>query len=75
MYYEDDGKYFEYFLGEKNYYTIHPSLVFRNLGSFRYDTTDTEYMCDAWSLKENLCGGEKKIYNLREPLTLHLIKK
>lgn len=75
MYYEADGKYFEYFLGEKNYYTIHPSLVFRNLGSFRYDTTDTEYMCDAWSLKENLCGGEKKIYNLPEPLTLHLIKK
>ena len=75
MYYEADQKYFEYFLDEKNYYTIHPSLLFRNDGVFRYDTSETEYMCDAWSLKNNLCHGEKKIANIREPLTLHLIKK
>ncbi len=31
-------------------------------------------MCDAWSLKNNLCHNEKKIYNLSESLTLHLIK-
>lgn len=73
MYYEADKKYFEYFLEEKNYYTIHPSLVFRNTKTFRYDT-DIEYMCDAWSLKYNLCDGEKKIYNLAESLTLHLVK-
>jgi hypothetical protein len=30
MYYEADGKYFEYFLDEENFYTIHPSLIFRN---------------------------------------------
>jgi hypothetical protein len=75
MYYEADQRYFEYFLDEKNYYTIHPSLVFRYDGVFRYDTSETEYMCDAWSLKNNLCHGEKKIYNIRESLTLHLIKK
>lgn len=75
MYYEADKSYFEYFLDEKNYYTIHPSVLFRNSGSFFYDTHETEYMCDAWSLKKNLCHGEKKIYNLSEPLTLHLIKK
>jgi hypothetical protein len=75
MYYEADQKYFEYFLEEKNYYTIHPSLLFRYDGQFRYDTSETEYMCDAWSLKNNLCHGEKKIANLIEPLTLHLIKK
>jgi glycosyltransferase involved in cell wall biosynthesis len=75
MYYEADGKYFEYFLEEKNYYTIHPSLLFRYDGQFRYDTSETEYMCDAWSLKNNLCHGGKKIANIREPLTLHLIKK
>ncbi len=74
MYYEADQKYFEYFLDEENYYTIHPSLMFRYDGKFRYDTT-IEYMCDAWSLKNNLCHGEKKIANLIEPLTLHLIKK
>ncbi len=74
MYYEADQKYFEYFLDEENYYTIHPSLLFRNDGKFRYDTSETEYMCDAWSLKNNLCHGEKKIANLAEPLTLHLIK-
>ncbi len=75
MYYEWDKKYFEYSLWEKNYYTIHPSLLFRYDGSFRYDTETTEYMCDAWSLKNNLCHGEKLIYNLDESLTLHLIKK
>ena len=31
-------------------------------------------MCDSYSLKYNLCQGNKKIYNLSESLTLHLIK-
>ncbi len=75
MYYEADRKYFEYFLGKENYYTIHPSLLFRNNGTFRYNTKETEYMCDAYSLKNNLCNGEKKIYNLDESLTLHLLKR
>jgi hypothetical protein len=75
MYYEADRKYFEYFLGEKNYYTIHPSLLFHKDSKFQYDTSGTEYMCDAWSLKNNLCHGEKKICNLSDPLTLHIIKK
>lgn len=74
MYYEADQKYFAYFLGQENYYTIHPSLLFRNDGKFRYAISETEYMCDAWSLKNNLCHREKKIANLTEPLTLHLIK-
>jgi glycosyltransferase involved in cell wall biosynthesis len=73
MYYEADQKYFEYLLDDKNYYTIHPSLIFRNDHTFHYDTR-VEYMCDAYSLKYNLCGWEKKIYNLGESLTLHLIK-
>jgi hypothetical protein len=75
MYYEGDRKYFEYVLGKENYYTIHPSLIFRNYGTFRYDTKETGYMCDAWSLKKNLCHEKKCIYNLEESLTLHLIKK
>lgn len=75
MYYESDQKYFEYFLWETNSYTIHPSLMFRNTWNFHYDTDGTEYMCDAWSLKTNLCHWKKCIYNLSEPLTLHLIKK
>lgn len=75
MYYEADQKYFEYYLGHENSYTIHPSLLFRNDGKFLYNTAETEYMCDAWSLKYNLCHGEKKIANIQDPLTLHLIKK
>ncbi len=75
MYYEWDGKYFEYSLWKENYYTVHPSLLFRYDGTFRYDTFKTEYMCDAYSLRYNLCHGKKKIANLDEPLTLHLIKK
>ena len=74
MYYEADRKYFEYLLGHVNYYTIHPSLVFRNDRKFRYDT-ENEYFCDAYSLKKYLCHGEKLIHNLDESLTLHLVKK
>lgn len=74
MYYEADKKYFEYLLGHANYYTIHPSLVFRNDRKFRYDT-ENEYFCDAYSLKKYLCHGEKLIHNLDESLTLHLVKK
>mgnify|MGYP002361573968 FL=1 len=74
MYYEADKKYFEYFLGDTNYYTIHPSLMFRNNGKFRYNITETEYMCDSYALKYNLCNGEKKICNLDESLTTHIIK-
>jgi hypothetical protein len=74
MYYETDKKYFDYLLDEKNYYTIHPSLLFRNTKKFQYDTNETEYMCDAYSLKINLCKGEKNIFNLSDSLTLHLIK-
>lgn len=75
MYYEADKKYFEYFLGDTNYYTIHPSLVFQYDGKFRYDTEDGEYMCDAWSQKTVLCKKKKNIANINEPLTVHIIKK
>lgn len=73
MRYEWDGKWFEYFLGEKNYYTIHPSLVFRANKSFRYNT-DNVYMQDAMFQKTVLCQWEKKIGNIDETLTLHLVK-
>ena len=73
MYYEADKKYFEYFLGEKNYYTIHPSLMFRNNTNCRYNT-ENQYFCDAYFQKKILCKWEKKIYNLNESLTTHIIK-
>lgn len=75
MYYEWDARYFIYSLWKENFYTIHPSLLFRYDGTFRYDTSETEYMCDAWNLKNTLCHGEKGIANLDQDLTLHIIKK
>jgi glycosyltransferase involved in cell wall biosynthesis len=72
MYYESDSKYFEYYLQEKNYYTIHSSLMFRN-GKYRYDDT-IFYFADGYFQKNILCKWEKFIYNLDEPLTFHLIK-
>ncbi|MCS6983425.1 MAG: glycosyltransferase [Candidatus Absconditabacterales bacterium] len=73
MRYEGDQKGFEYFLGTRNYYTIHPSLVFRANKAFRYATDDV-YMQDAMFQKKVLCKGEKRIGNVNETLTLHLIK-
>lgn len=74
MYYEYDEKYFLYYLNEKNFYTIHPSLLFRNNNNYRYDES-LIYFWDAYFQKKVLCKNEKKIYNIDEPLTLHLIKK
>ncbi len=74
MRYESDKKGFEYFLWKNNYYTIHPSLVFRNNKNYRYPT-DSVYMNDALFQKIVLCRGwEKLIANINETLTLHVIK-
>lgn len=72
MWYESDQKWFEYFLWKENYYTIHPSLVFRNQWQ-RYSTKSI-YMNDALFQKVALCGGKKNIYNLNDMLTFHRIK-
>jgi len=72
MRYESDQQGFEYFLGQENYYTIHPSLVFRNLWQ-RYPVKSV-YMNDALFQKTVLCNWEKNIYNIDETLTFHRIK-
>ncbi len=72
MRYEWDQKWFEYFLGKENYYTIHPSLLFRNQG-FRYPE-DRIYMNDAYFQKMVLCHWKKLIYNIDQTLTIHRIK-
>ena len=74
MYYEADKKYFEYFLGDTNYYTIHPSLMFRNKPKLKYPTETGDYFTDALFMKQSLCNGAKKIKNLNESLTIHIIK-
>jgi glycosyltransferase involved in cell wall biosynthesis len=73
MYYEADNRYFEYTIKSPSYYTLHPSVMYRRVPSFRYDTTNN-YMCDAYSLKYNLCGGKKLLANIPHPLTIHIIK-
>lgn len=73
MWYEGDSKWFEYFLWKEHYYTIHPSLVFRNQWQ-RYPTNQWTYMLDALFQKTVLCKWEKLIYTINETLTLHLVK-
>lgn len=73
MWYEGDSYYFDYYLGEETYYTLHPSLVFRN-GKARYPT-DRTYMADAYFQKIALCQWKKLIYNIDETLTIHRIKQ
>jgi len=73
MYYEADRKYFEYFLGDRTDYALHPSIVYRNRANLRYDA-NIPYMTDAYFLKQTLCAGQKRIHNLCDPLALHIIK-
>jgi glycosyltransferase involved in cell wall biosynthesis len=73
MRYQWDSKGFEYFLWKENYYTIHPSLVFRYNKEYQYPI-DIIYMNDAYFQKKILCKEEKLIYNIEETLTFHLIK-
>lgn len=72
MRYEWDQMGFEYFLWKENYYTIHPSLVFRNEKKYRYP--DTVYMNDALFQKQILCKWQKLLYNLDETLTMHRVR-
>ena len=73
MYYEHDKTYFNYLLEQENYYTIHPSLMFRHTKDFRYDE-ELMYFADAYSQKYYLCEWQKKIYNIDKTLTCHIIK-
>ena len=72
MRYEWDNKWFEYYLGKENYYTIHPSLMFRNEW-YRYP--NKIYMNDAYFQKKVLCNWKNLIWNIDETLTVHRIKK
>ena len=72
MRYEWDQMGFEYFLWKENYYTIHPSLVFRNNKHYRYP--HTVYMCDALFQKNILCHWKKILYNIDETLVMHRVR-
>jgi glycosyltransferase involved in cell wall biosynthesis len=72
MYYESDKKYFLYYLKERNNYTIHSSLLFRKW-DYKYDDK-VLYFADAYFQKFALCKWQNLIYNIKEPLTFHLIK-
>lgn len=72
MRYEGDQMGFEYYLWKESYYTIHPSLVFRNVKKYRYP--DTVYMADALFQKKILCKWEKLLYNIDETLTMHRVR-
>lgn len=71
MYYTSDKKWFEYYLGEKSFYTIHPSLVFRNQW-YKYPESDL-YMSDAYFQKKTLCRWKKTLYNIDKTLVIHRI--
>jgi len=72
MWYEWDNKCFEYYLWKENYYTLHPSLMFRNW-NYRY-VEDVVYMWDAYFQKMVLCKWKNLIWNIDETLTIHRIK-
>ena len=73
MRYEWDNRWFEYYLWKENYYTLHPSLIFRN-DWYRY-VEDRVYMWDAYFQKKVLCKWKNLIGNINETLTIHRIKK
>ena len=73
MRYEWDNKWFDYFLWKENYYTIHPSLMFRNEW-YRY-IENRVYMWDAYFQKKTLCKWKNLIGNIDKTLTIHRIKK
>ena len=72
MWYEWDNQWFEYYLWKENYYTLHPSLMFRNKW---YKYPGRVYMNDAYFQKIVLCNGKNLIANIDETLTVHRVKK
>lgn len=73
MFYEADATHFVYKLPAKNWYALHPSVLYRNTWALKYDTS-IDYMSDAYFLKFSVCSGEKKLYNLDSTLMRHIIK-
>lgn len=71
MWYEWDNKGFEYYSWKESYYTIHPSLTFRNKW-YRYP--NRIYMNDAYFQKKVLCYWKKMIGNIDETMTIHRIR-
>lgn len=58
---------------KEHWFSPHPSLVFRNEG-YRYDTT-LSYKTDTYFMKEVLCNGDKKLYNLQNNYVMTLVKE
>lgn len=73
IWYEWDNKWYQYYLWNECYFTIHPSLVFRNEW-YRY-IEDRVYMADAYFQKKVLCKWKKLLGNVNELLTVHRVKK
>jgi glycosyltransferase involved in cell wall biosynthesis len=72
-YYEIDKKYYLIYNNQESKKTTHTSLVFRYNKGFLYDTS-MNYLCDPYTMIHHLCKNKKLIYNIKIPLTLHLIK-
>jgi len=73
IWYEWDNKWYESYYWDICYYTIHPSLIFRNKW-YRY-VENRVYMGDAYFQKKILWNWEKNIWNINEILTIHRVKK
>jgi hypothetical protein len=73
IWYEWDNKWYESYYWDICYYTIHPSLVFRNKW-YRY-VENRVYMGDAYFQKKILWNWEKNIWNINKILTIHRVKK
>lgn len=72
MLFEYDGSYFNYIFPQKSFYGIHPSLVFKNIPGLLYDEKEL-YMWDAYFQKTILCKWEKRLANIDEVLTTHIV--
>lgn len=57
-----------------NFFSPHPSLVFRNNYNFRYNL-EIKYKTDTFFMRYILCKNEKRIFNLRRPLYLSRVRE
>ena len=70
-YYEKYKKYKIEYNTTKFYFGYHPSIIYRYT-SKRYPKE--EYLADCKFIKEQLCNNQNKIYNLKKPYLLHIIR-
>ncbi|MFW6233301.1 MAG: glycosyltransferase family 2 protein [Nanoarchaeota archaeon] len=72
-YYEINDRFSLIKINKIDFFSAHPSLVFRNLSNLKYNT-NIKYKTDTYFMRYILCKNKKTLYNIQKPLYLSRVR-